>query len=77
MTDTTVRVCTTITDAAEALRNGAVTATGSVENAIAAADADDEWIGVFLARFVEHARWPTFSTELRTPATRTRAAVTR
>lgn len=46
----------TITAAAKGLRDGAITATELVEAAIAAADADDERLGVFLARFVETAR---------------------
>jgi aspartyl-tRNA(Asn)/glutamyl-tRNA(Gln) amidotransferase subunit A len=56
VTTATTGQCRTITDAAEALRIGAVTATQLVDEAIAAADADDERIGVFLARFVELAR---------------------
>lgn len=56
MTATTANRYLTIADAAKALRSGAVTAADLVEEAIAAADADDERIGVFLARFVDLAR---------------------
>lgn len=56
MTAPTTSRYSTITDAADALRSGAVTATDLLDQAIAAADVDDERIGVFLTRFVELAR---------------------
>ncbi|MFI5716944.1 amidase [Nocardia sp. NPDC051750] len=46
----------TLTDAATALRTGETSATELVEQAIAAADAADSEIGVYLTRFDDHAR---------------------
>ncbi|HVV09867.1 amidase [Amycolatopsis sp.] len=45
----------TLTDAAKALREGTVTSVALTEAAIAAADASDETIGTYLARFDEYA----------------------
>ncbi|WP_228566928.1 amidase [Nocardia sp. SYP-A9097] len=46
----------TLTDAAAALRSGAVSATGLVGHALDNADAADGTLGVFLARFTDRAR---------------------
>ncbi|WP_327140509.1 amidase [Nocardia sp. NBC_01327] len=57
MTTTTVPVAfSTLTDAAAALRSGAVSAVELIEGALATADAVDGSLGVFLARFDERAR---------------------
>jgi aspartyl-tRNA(Asn)/glutamyl-tRNA(Gln) amidotransferase subunit A len=46
----------TISSALEALRSGEVTATGLLDEAITAADAHDEALGIYLARFDDAAR---------------------
>lgn len=46
----------TLTEAVEALRDGAVTSTELVEESIARADALDERLGVYITRFDEQAR---------------------
>lgn len=56
MTAPTAAKYLTITDAARALRSGEVTATDLLGRAIAAADASDELLGVYLTRFVENSR---------------------
>lgn len=56
MTTTVPDTVPTLTEAAAALRRREITATELVERALAAADAADRELGVYLARFDDHAR---------------------
>ncbi|WP_245699960.1 amidase [Streptomyces roseifaciens] len=52
----TLPLALTLTEAAQALRDGSVTSVGLTETAVAAAERADGSLGVYLTRFVEQAR---------------------